>query len=384
MTATSSGPLPRAQMGAEPQLLLTSLLGDFWYWRDEHIPSAALVALLGRVRHQRRRARGRRCAGCRARPAHRGAQRADDRLRHPRPHVRGDRRAHPPDADLRHDRARLGRAVDRGHLLGPGERARGAQGAAGTAAGPALRRPLRRGLGEPARPVEQARATALRELDVPHRDGLARHRAPGRARRGGPVEAFDLEPLARGLPGLRRALPSRCSPRWRPAGSARPRRCGCAPRCGWTGAASRRPTPTCPPSCCRPDLARGRAQRVFAADLRPPRPARRAAVPPAAGGHRPRSWPSSPRHHDSATVAELFAQLGERRARGDTAVRAGRRRPAGSPRSTPGRGRRHAVRRSGRRSSAEAASESSGSPSRPLAGRSVAALCALTCDRPNG
>jgi phenylacetic acid degradation operon negative regulatory protein len=38
---------PRAQNGAEPQLLLTSLLGDFWYWRDEHIPSIALVRLLG-------------------------------------------------------------------------------------------------------------------------------------------------------------------------------------------------------------------------------------------------------------------------------------------------------------------------------------------------
>lgn len=44
---TMTGPLPRAQQGAEPQLLLTSLLGDFWYWRDEHIPSAALVELLG-------------------------------------------------------------------------------------------------------------------------------------------------------------------------------------------------------------------------------------------------------------------------------------------------------------------------------------------------
>ncbi len=38
--------LPRAQNGAEPQLLLTSLLGDFWYWRDEHIPATALVRLL--------------------------------------------------------------------------------------------------------------------------------------------------------------------------------------------------------------------------------------------------------------------------------------------------------------------------------------------------
>ncbi|SFJ43102.1 phenylacetic acid degradation operon negative regulatory protein [Amycolatopsis sacchari] len=43
----TTGPLPRTQQGAEPQLLLTSLLGDFWYWRDEHIPSAALVRLLG-------------------------------------------------------------------------------------------------------------------------------------------------------------------------------------------------------------------------------------------------------------------------------------------------------------------------------------------------
>lgn len=38
--------LPRAQNGAEPQLLLTSLLGDHWYWRDEHIPATALVRLL--------------------------------------------------------------------------------------------------------------------------------------------------------------------------------------------------------------------------------------------------------------------------------------------------------------------------------------------------
>lgn len=46
-TPEPPAPLPRSQQGAEPQLLLTSLLGDFWYWRDEHIPSAALVRLLG-------------------------------------------------------------------------------------------------------------------------------------------------------------------------------------------------------------------------------------------------------------------------------------------------------------------------------------------------
>ncbi|WP_433802831.1 PaaX family transcriptional regulator [Actinomycetospora sp. CA-084318] len=31
---------------SEPQLLLTSLLGDYWYWRDEQLPSAALLRLL--------------------------------------------------------------------------------------------------------------------------------------------------------------------------------------------------------------------------------------------------------------------------------------------------------------------------------------------------
>lgn len=39
--------LPRAQAGAEPQRLLTTLLGDYWYWRDEPIPSSTLVRLLG-------------------------------------------------------------------------------------------------------------------------------------------------------------------------------------------------------------------------------------------------------------------------------------------------------------------------------------------------
>lgn len=43
---TTVGILPRTQNGPAPQLLLTSLLGDFWYWRDEHIPATALVRLL--------------------------------------------------------------------------------------------------------------------------------------------------------------------------------------------------------------------------------------------------------------------------------------------------------------------------------------------------
>lgn len=38
--------LPRSQSGPQPQHLLVTLLGDYWYGRSEHLPSAALVALL--------------------------------------------------------------------------------------------------------------------------------------------------------------------------------------------------------------------------------------------------------------------------------------------------------------------------------------------------
>src|SRR5262249_2657430 len=46
--ATAAGlNLPRHQSGLSPQRLLLTLLGDYWYGRAEHLPSAALVALLG-------------------------------------------------------------------------------------------------------------------------------------------------------------------------------------------------------------------------------------------------------------------------------------------------------------------------------------------------
>lgn len=38
--------LPRAQSGSAPQHLLTTLIGDYWFGRSEHLPSAALVRLL--------------------------------------------------------------------------------------------------------------------------------------------------------------------------------------------------------------------------------------------------------------------------------------------------------------------------------------------------
>ncbi|SHN41896.1 PaaX family transcriptional regulator [Cryptosporangium aurantiacum] len=39
-------PLPRRQAGTSPQHLLVTLLGDYWNGRREHLPSAALVALV--------------------------------------------------------------------------------------------------------------------------------------------------------------------------------------------------------------------------------------------------------------------------------------------------------------------------------------------------
>ncbi|TQS45453.1 PaaX family transcriptional regulator C-terminal domain-containing protein [Cryptosporangium phraense] len=42
----SSVPLPRRQAGTSPQHLLVTLLGDYWNGRLEHLPSAALVALV--------------------------------------------------------------------------------------------------------------------------------------------------------------------------------------------------------------------------------------------------------------------------------------------------------------------------------------------------
>lgn len=45
-TGGSESHLPRAQVGTTPQHLLMTLLGDYWYNRTEHLPSAALVDLL--------------------------------------------------------------------------------------------------------------------------------------------------------------------------------------------------------------------------------------------------------------------------------------------------------------------------------------------------
>jgi phenylacetic acid degradation operon negative regulatory protein len=44
---TAPGTPPRPRLGPEPQRLLIIVLGDYWYWRAEPIPSQALIAVLG-------------------------------------------------------------------------------------------------------------------------------------------------------------------------------------------------------------------------------------------------------------------------------------------------------------------------------------------------
>jgi phenylacetic acid degradation operon negative regulatory protein len=46
MAATQPLLLPRSQAGPERQRLLATVLGDYWFWRHEHLPSAVLIRLL--------------------------------------------------------------------------------------------------------------------------------------------------------------------------------------------------------------------------------------------------------------------------------------------------------------------------------------------------
>ena len=46
MSQAEQPKLPRAQAGAQPQHLIVTLLGDFWFGRTEPLPSASLVSLM--------------------------------------------------------------------------------------------------------------------------------------------------------------------------------------------------------------------------------------------------------------------------------------------------------------------------------------------------
>jgi phenylacetic acid degradation operon negative regulatory protein len=308
--------LPRAQNGAEPQLLLTSLLGDFWYWRDEHIPSAALVRLLAefgitadgaRAAMRRLATRGLLTVARTGRTTRYGIPDRTAEVIVERTHRMLTFGASAPDwdglwtvvafsvpehaRDVRSSlRAQLRvlrfAALYDGVWVCPHDRVDAA-------------RDVLAGLGI-------ASATVLRAAEPPGGPGT-----------GGPAAAFDLESLGKEY----RAFVERYQPllgqveegRIGPADALRLRT---GLRVDWR----RFPEtdPDLPAELLPADWPREGAQRVFVQIYDRLGPLAELRFRQLLGSVSPELAPLA-RHHDSATVAESYAELGERRPRGDTA-----------------------------------------------------------------
>ncbi|MEV6621488.1 PaaX family transcriptional regulator C-terminal domain-containing protein [Amycolatopsis sp. NPDC051106] len=312
MTATSSGPLPRSQQGAEPQLLLTSLLGDFWYWRDEHIPSAALVELLGefdispasaRAAIRRLAARGLLTVSRSGRTTAYGIPARTSEVIIERTHRMLTFGTTAPEWDGQWTVVTFSvPEQDRGLRTALRSRLRVLRFAA-----------LYDGVWVSPHDLTRPALTALRELDLRSATVFRATEVPGS---GAAVAAFDLEPLAREyeqfveryeqvLTGLDAGLIS-------PAQALRTRT---ELRVDWR----RFPEtdPDLPAELLPADWARDRAQKVFLQiyDRLGPLAELRfrqllAATDPALA--------EFATHHDSVKVAELFAGLGDRHPAGDT------------------------------------------------------------------
>jgi phenylacetic acid degradation operon negative regulatory protein len=308
--------LPRSQIGAEPQLLLTSLLGDFWYWRDEHIPSAALLRLLAefgitadgaRAAMRRLATRGLLTVARSGRTTRYGIPDRTSEVIVERTHRMLTFGATAPDWDG------LWTVV----AFSVPEHSRDVRSA--------LRAQLRvlrfAALYDgvwvcPHDRVDQARAV-LAELGVTSATVLRASEPPGAPDAGGPADAFDLEPLGKEY----RAFVERYEPlldqvedgRIGPAEALRLRT---ALRVDWR----RFPEtdPDLPADLLPPDWPRESAQRVFVQIYDRLGPLAELRFRQLLGSVSPELAPLA-RHHDSTAIAELYAQLGERRARGDTA-----------------------------------------------------------------
>jgi phenylacetic acid degradation operon negative regulatory protein len=307
--------LPRAQNGAEPQLLLTSLLGDFWYWRDEHIPSAALLRLLAefgitadgaRAAMRRLATRGLLSVARSGRTTRYGIPERTAEVIVERTHRMLTFGASAPDWDGRWTVV----------AFSVPEHARDVRGS--------LRAQLRvlrfAALYDgvwvcPHDRVEDVR-TVLAELGVASATVLRATEPPG-GPGPGPAAAFDLEPLGKEY----RAFVERYQPlvaqvedgRIGPADALRLRT---ELRVDWR----RFPEtdPDLPAELLPPDWPRAAAQGVFVQIYDRLGPLAELRFRQLLGSVAPELAPLA-RHHDSATVARLYAELGERRPRGDTA-----------------------------------------------------------------
>jgi phenylacetic acid degradation operon negative regulatory protein len=307
--------LPRAQNGAEPQLLLTSLLGDFWYWRDEHVPSTALVRLLAefgitadgaRAAMRRLAARGLLTVARSGRTTAYGIPPRTSEVIVERTHRMLTFGLSAPDWDGRWtvvafsvpEQDREVRAALRARL-------RVLRFAA-----------LYDGVWVSPHDVAATAREVLDDLGVGTATVLRCTEVPGGSPAGSPRAAFDLEPLAEEY----RAFVERYEPllaeveagRVGPADALRLRT---ELRVDWRHFPET--DPDLPAALLPPDWPRPQAQRVFVQIYDRLGPLAELRFREILAKSDPR-LAALARHHDSAEVAELFAGLGERRPTGDT------------------------------------------------------------------
>jgi phenylacetic acid degradation operon negative regulatory protein len=307
--------LPRAQGGAEPQLLLTSLLGDFWYWRDEHIPSTALVRLLDEF--------GITADGARAAMRRLAARGLLTVVRSGRTTAYGiPPRTSEVIVERTHRMLTFGASAPSwdGHWTVVAFSVPEQDREVRTALRARLRvlrfAALYDGVWVSPHDSGAAARAVLDELGVGTATVLRSAEVPGGTSAGSPRAAFDLDPLAKEYRGFAEhyepLLAEVEAGRIGPADALRLRT---RLRVDWRHFPET--DPDMPAELLPPDWPREHAQRVFVQIYDRLGPLAELRFREILARTDPELAPLA-RHHDSATVAALFAQLGERRPRGDT------------------------------------------------------------------
>jgi phenylacetic acid degradation operon negative regulatory protein len=307
--------LPRAQHGREAQLLLTSLLGDFWYWRDEHIPSTALVRLLAEF--------GTTAEGARAAMRRLAARGLLTVARSGRTTAYGiPPRTSEVIVERTHRMLAFGATAPEwdGHWTVVAFSVPEQDREVRTALRARLRvlrfAALYDGLWVTPHDAGAAARAVLDELGVATATVLRCTEVPGGPSAGSPRAAFGLAPLAaeyrefaaRYEPLLAEVEAGRIGP-------AEALRLRTRLRVDWRHFPET--DPDLPADLLPPDWPRPRAQRVFVQIYDQLGPLAELRFREVLAQTDP-ALAALARHHDSATVAQLYAALGERRARGDT------------------------------------------------------------------
>ncbi|GAB3577558.1 PaaX family transcriptional regulator C-terminal domain-containing protein [Amycolatopsis endophytica] len=316
MTANEPGAaLPRPQNGAEPQLLLTSLLGDFWYWRDEQVPATALVRLLAdfdvtsdgaRAAMRRLAARGLLTVSRKGRTTAYGIPPRTSEVIIERTHRMLTFGSTAPRWDGHWTVVAFSvPEQDRGLRTTLRSRLRVLRFAA-----------LYDGVWVSPHDVGSAALEVLRDLGIRTATVFRSTEVPGGFAEGSPASAFDLEPLAKEY----RGFAERYEPLLRSLdngliGPKQAMRTRTELRVDWRHFPET--DPDLPAELLPPGWDRARAQRVFVQIYDRLGPLAEIRFRQILGSVAPELVEYAS-HHDSATVAERFETLGDRRAHGDT------------------------------------------------------------------